>query len=84
MRIFGNPTFLKEETRETWGWLWLEQMTHYFRYAARMLQSHPVVRKNSVRAGFRVDVTLLHRNRVLVLIFCGAQARPLLAKWSMQ
>ena len=32
-----------------------------------------VVRKNSVRAGFRVDVTLLHRNRVLFLIFCGAQ-----------
>ena len=28
-----------------------------------------VVRKNSVRAGFRVDVTLLHRNRVLVFDF---------------
>lgn len=28
-----------------------------------------VVRKNSVRAGFRVDVTLLHRNRVLVSDF---------------
>lgn len=28
-----------------------------------------MVRKNSVRAGFRVDVTLLHRNRVLVSDF---------------
>ena len=26
MRTFGNPTFLKEETRDTRGWIWLEQM----------------------------------------------------------
>lgn len=26
MRIFGNPTFLKEETRNTWGWERLEQI----------------------------------------------------------
>ena len=39
--------------------------------ANRKLSQHlvPVVRKNSVRAGFRVDVTLLHRNRVLVFDF---------------
>ncbi|PYT67050.1 MAG: hypothetical protein DMG39_25130 [Acidobacteria bacterium] len=24
MRSFGKPTVLKEETRDTWGWLWLE------------------------------------------------------------
>ena len=26
MRLFGNPTWLKEETRATWGWMWLEQI----------------------------------------------------------
>jgi|SRR6266850_1303703 len=26
MRAFGNPTVLKEETRDTWGWIRLEQM----------------------------------------------------------
>src|SRR5437764_10299173 len=26
MRTFGNPTYLKEETRDTWGWICLEQI----------------------------------------------------------
>src|SRR5256885_3560333 len=25
-RAFGNPTVLKEETRDTWGWIWLDQV----------------------------------------------------------
>ena len=41
MRTFGNPTFLKEETRDTWGWLWLEQVAQDLRYAARMLRKSP-------------------------------------------
>ena len=41
MRTFGNPTFLKEETRGTWGWLWLEQIGQDFRYGARMLRKSP-------------------------------------------
>ena len=41
MRTFGNPTFLKEETRDTWGWLWLEQFALDVRYAARMLRKSP-------------------------------------------
>jgi hypothetical protein len=36
MRAFGNPTVLKEETRDTWGWLWLEQIAQDFRYGLRM------------------------------------------------
>lgn len=32
MRAFGNPTFLKEETRSTWGWLWLERIWQDLRY----------------------------------------------------
>ena len=35
MRAFGNPTALKEETRESWGWIWLEQFAQDLRYGAR-------------------------------------------------
>jgi predicted permease len=41
MRSFGNPTFLKEETRESWGWIWLEQFAQDVRYGARSLAKNP-------------------------------------------
>jgi predicted permease len=41
MRAFGNPTYLKEETRDTWGWIWIEQMIQDIRYAARTLRNSP-------------------------------------------
>ena len=41
MRAFGNPTLLKEDTRDTWGWLRLEQMGQDLRYAARLLRLNP-------------------------------------------
>ena len=41
MRAFGNPTFLKEETRDTWGWAWLEQIAQDLRYGARTLGKNP-------------------------------------------
>ena len=41
MRLFGNPTALKEETREAWGWIWLEQFAQDLRYGARSLAKNP-------------------------------------------
>ncbi|HEX2664005.1 MAG TPA: ABC transporter permease [Candidatus Acidoferrum sp.] len=41
MRAFGNPTFLKEETRDAWGWTWLEHLAQDLRYAARILRKSP-------------------------------------------
>ena len=38
---FGNPTFLNQETRDTWGWTWLEQIASDLRYGARMLRRSP-------------------------------------------
>jgi predicted permease len=40
-RTFGNPTLLKQEARDTWGWVWLEQITSDLRYAVRMLGKSP-------------------------------------------
>ena len=41
MRTFGNPTFLKEQTRDTWGWLWLEQFAQDLRHGFRLLRKNP-------------------------------------------
>src|SRR5215469_5626390 len=41
MRVFGNPTYLKEESRNTWGWTWLEQIAQDIRYASRQLGRSP-------------------------------------------
>lgn len=41
MRNFGNPTYLKEETRDTWGWTWLEHLAQDFRYGLRSLRKGP-------------------------------------------
>ena len=41
MRTFGNPTVLKEETRDMWGWIWLEQFGQNLRQSARALTRTP-------------------------------------------
>ena len=41
LRTFGNPTVLKEEARDTWGWLWLEQIAQDVRYSLRQLGRSP-------------------------------------------
>src|SRR2546421_11504866 len=41
MRAFGNPTVLKEETRDAWGWTLFETIFRELRYAARTLRKNP-------------------------------------------
>ncbi len=41
MRTFGNAGHLKEETRESWSWMWLENFLRDLRYAARVLARTP-------------------------------------------
>src|SRR3989442_15514370 len=41
LRAFGNPTILKEETRDTWGWIWLDQAGQDLRYGLRTLRNSP-------------------------------------------
>src|SRR5260370_42562579 len=42
MRIFGNATTLKEETRDTWGWITLQQIAQDLRYGFRSLRKSPL------------------------------------------
>ncbi|PYT93781.1 MAG: ABC transporter permease, partial [Acidobacteria bacterium] len=40
-RLFGNSTLVNEETRATWGWTWLEEITQDLRYGLRLLRKSP-------------------------------------------
>src|SRR6516162_3411714 len=48
MRTFGNRTVLKEETRDTWGWIWFEQVGQDLRYALRRLRMAPTFTATTV------------------------------------
>jgi predicted permease len=41
MRKFGNVTLVKEDTRDVWSLVWLEQLGQDIRYAVRMLRNAP-------------------------------------------
>jgi hypothetical protein len=41
MRKFGNVTRVKEETREVWSVVWLEQLAEDIRFGLRLLRKNP-------------------------------------------
>ena len=42
MQVFGNHTMVTENARETWGWIWLEQVGQDLRFAFRTLRKSPL------------------------------------------
>jgi len=41
LRAFGNPTLIREQTHEAWGWAAVEHLWQDLRYALRQLQKYP-------------------------------------------
>jgi len=41
LRAFGNPTLIREQTRATWSWSWLEFVGHDLRCCMRSLRRMP-------------------------------------------
>lgn len=41
LRLFGNPTLLREQTRSTWSWNWIEKSWRDLRYGLRTLRRAP-------------------------------------------
>ena len=69
---FGNPTLLKEISREAWGWSWMERLAQDLKYATRMLCKAPAFTVAAVLAlaiGIGVNTT--------VFTFLNALLRPL-------
>ncbi len=42
LRAFGNLSLIKEQTRETWGWTWIERLQQDLHYAVRGLFRNPL------------------------------------------
>ena len=47
-RRFGNSTRLQEESRDSWGWTWLESVLQDVRYAERVLRRSPVFTASAI------------------------------------
>ncbi len=41
LKEFGNRTLIQEETREAWGWTWMEHLAQDLRYASRQVRRAP-------------------------------------------
>jgi putative ABC transport system permease protein len=41
LRSFGNPVLMREQTRSTWSWSWLESLLRDLKYGARTLRRTP-------------------------------------------
>jgi predicted permease len=41
LRSFGNPATLRDQTRNTWSWQWLEMLLHDLRFGIRALVRNP-------------------------------------------
>src|ERR1700756_5645510 len=73
LRAFGNPTLIREQTRATWSWNWLESLARDLRFSLRTLRRTP---------GFTIVVLLvmalgIGANVALFTVVRGVLLKPL-------
>src|SRR5262249_42705077 len=67
---FGNPTLLSEQSREAWGWTWLDRLLQDMRFGARLLKKSPGLAFTSVTVlALGVGVNVAAFNLVDVMFF---------------
>ena len=67
---FGNPTLMRERSREVWGWGWLDRLAQDLRFGFRLLKKSPGVTFTAIMVlalGIGVNVTAF--NLVDVIFF---------------
>jgi predicted permease len=67
---FGNPTLMRERSREAWGWGWLDRLAQDLRFGFRLLKKSPGVTFTAIMVlalGIGVNVTAF--NLVDVIFF---------------
>jgi len=69
-RHFGNATRLREESREAWGWTWIDRLFQDLTYAARSLRRTPGFTVTAIlvlAVGIGVNVTAFSLFNMMVL-----------------
>ena len=57
---FGNPSLLRERSREAWGWSWLDRLFQDLQFGARLLRKSPALALTAIAVlalGIGVNVT---------------------------
>lgn len=69
LRKFGNVTRVREDTREVWNFVWIEQLLDDVRFGLRMLRKNPGV--TAAAALTSVSITAQRIGGTLMAIFAG-------------
>lgn len=67
---FGNPTLLVEQSRDAWGWGWLDRLFQDLRFGARMFRHAPGLALTAITVlAFGIGVNVTGFNLVDIIYF---------------